>query len=210
MKNPLHYQLCEYDCGPTSILNGVSYLFEREAIPPVIIKQINHRCMDCCDANGECGKLGTSCEALKFLSTWLDRFGERGELNISSKFIGGRCVSLKEDRLLIQTLSAGGVAVVHVYLDQIGHYVLLTGAEDRKVRMFDPYFRMAPFSDTRIQIVHDHPFEYNRIIPFEVLECPKYEDYAMGPYETREAVLMLNVAKCSDTSVQQEMLSGVV
>ena len=26
MKNPLHYQLSEYDCGPTSLLNGISYL----------------------------------------------------------------------------------------------------------------------------------------------------------------------------------------
>lgn len=209
MKNPLHYQLCEYDCGPTSILNGVSYLFEREAIPPVIIKQINHRCMDCCDANGECGKLGTSCDALKFLSTWLDRFGKRGELNISSKFIGGHCVSLKEDRLLMKTLRKGGVAVVHVFLDQIGHYVLLTGTEGRSVRMFDPYFRMAPFADPRIQIIHDHPFEYNRIIPFEVLECPEYEDYAMGPDETREAVLMLDMAERSSAPAQEKMLSGV-
>ena len=34
MKNPLHYQLSDYDRGPTSMLNAVSYLFEREEIPP--------------------------------------------------------------------------------------------------------------------------------------------------------------------------------
>ena len=33
MKNPLHYQLTEYDCGPTSLLNAISFLFEREEIP---------------------------------------------------------------------------------------------------------------------------------------------------------------------------------
>ncbi len=32
MKNPLRYQMTEYDCGPTSMLNAVSYLFQREAI----------------------------------------------------------------------------------------------------------------------------------------------------------------------------------
>ena len=26
MKNPLHYQLSEYDCGPTSMLNAINYL----------------------------------------------------------------------------------------------------------------------------------------------------------------------------------------
>lgn len=31
MKNPLRYQMSEYDCGPTSMLNAISYLFEREA-----------------------------------------------------------------------------------------------------------------------------------------------------------------------------------
>ena len=40
MKNPLHYQLSEYDCGPTSMLNAVSYLFQREEVPPEIIRNI--------------------------------------------------------------------------------------------------------------------------------------------------------------------------
>ncbi len=32
MKNPLRYQLTEYDCGPASMLNAISYLFERKDI----------------------------------------------------------------------------------------------------------------------------------------------------------------------------------
>ena len=32
MKNPLRYQLSEYDCGPTSMLNALAFLFEREDI----------------------------------------------------------------------------------------------------------------------------------------------------------------------------------
>mgnify|MGYP000547423936 CR=1 FL=1 len=38
MKNPLHYQLSEYDCGPTSMMNAIAYLFEREEIPPEAIR----------------------------------------------------------------------------------------------------------------------------------------------------------------------------
>ena len=34
MKVPLRYQVTNYDCGPTSLLNGLSILFEREEIPP--------------------------------------------------------------------------------------------------------------------------------------------------------------------------------
>lgn len=29
MKNPLHYQFSEYDCGPTTMQNAISFLFER-------------------------------------------------------------------------------------------------------------------------------------------------------------------------------------
>ena len=39
-KNPLHYQLSEYDCGPTAMLDAISYLFPREEIPPEIIRNI--------------------------------------------------------------------------------------------------------------------------------------------------------------------------
>lgn len=38
MNNPLRYQMTEYDCGPTSMLNAVSYLFRRDEIPPEIIR----------------------------------------------------------------------------------------------------------------------------------------------------------------------------
>ena len=38
MKNPLHYQLSEYDCGPTAMLDAISYLFAREEILPEIIR----------------------------------------------------------------------------------------------------------------------------------------------------------------------------
>ena len=32
MKIPLRYQVSEYDCGPTSLLNALNYLFQREEI----------------------------------------------------------------------------------------------------------------------------------------------------------------------------------
>lgn len=42
MKNPLHYQLSEYDCGPTAMLDAISYLFDREEILPEIIRNVMH------------------------------------------------------------------------------------------------------------------------------------------------------------------------
>lgn len=47
MKNPLHYQFSEYDCGPTSMQNAISFLFEREEIPPEVLRNIMLYCLDC-------------------------------------------------------------------------------------------------------------------------------------------------------------------
>ena len=67
-KNPLHYQLSEYDCGPTAMLDAISYLFPREEIPPEIIRNIMLYCLDCYNMEGRPGKSGTSHMAMMFLS----------------------------------------------------------------------------------------------------------------------------------------------
>ena len=87
MNNPLRYQMTEYDCGPTSMLNAVSYLFQREEIPPEIVRSIMLYCLDCFGADGACGKCGTSCTAMMFLSNWINSFGQTGHLPISSQHL---------------------------------------------------------------------------------------------------------------------------
>ena len=82
MKNPLHYQRSEYDCGPTAMLNGISYLFEREEIPPEVIRNIMLYSLDCYNAEGIAGKCGTSGTAMMFLSNWLNGFGFLYPVNI--------------------------------------------------------------------------------------------------------------------------------
>ena len=52
MKNPLHYQFSEYDCGPTTMQNAISFLFEREEIPPEILRNIMLYCLDCYSSDG--------------------------------------------------------------------------------------------------------------------------------------------------------------
>ena len=56
MKSPLRYQFSEYDCGPTTMLNAVSYLFEREEIPPEIIRNVMLYSLDCYSKKGEPGR----------------------------------------------------------------------------------------------------------------------------------------------------------
>lgn len=78
MKNPLRYQLTEYDCGPASMLNAISYLFERKDIPPEVIRNIMLYCLDCHSKESVPGKRGTSRAAMAFLCNWLNEYGELG------------------------------------------------------------------------------------------------------------------------------------
>lgn len=190
MKNPLHYQLSEYDCGPTSMLNAMSYLFQREEIPPEIVRNIMLYCLDCYGADGASGKSGTSCMAMMFLSNWLNGFGQAGHLPISSRYLSGEAVHLRQDGSIWDALHRGGAAVVRLDLDG-WHYVLLTGIQGDAVFLFDPYY-LDTSPGEGIEMVSDHPGAYNRIVPIRYFERETRELYSLGPVESREAVLLFN------------------
>jgi len=191
MKNPLLYQRSEYDCGPTAMLNAISYLFDREEIPPELIRNIMLYCLDCYGADSVSGKSGTSCTAMMFLSNWLNGFGKVGRLPVSSQYLTGRDVYIDAQSFICDGLRRGGAVVVRLFFDE-WHYVLLTGWENDQVFLFDPYYRDTPFEQEEIRCVTDHPFAYNRIVPQSFFNREDLDIYALGPIDTREAVLLFN------------------
>ena len=203
MKIPLRYQITEYDCGPTSVLNGLSFLFEREEIPPEVVRNIMLYCLDGFGADGFPGKSGTSYTAMTFLSHWLNGFGETGRLSISSSYLSGAEVHFGPTSRLRDALREGGAAVVRLDLEG-WHYVLLTGiGDDEEVYLFDPYLPDGPLPED-VRIVEDHPTEYNRIVPAGVMVLEEKRPYAFGPVGTREAVLLFNArtAQTADNTVE--------
>lgn len=183
MKVPLRYQITEYDCGPTSLLNGLSYLFEREDIPPEVVRNIMLFCLDSYGADGFSGKSGTSHAAMQFLSHWLDGFGQTGRLPLSSVYLCGGEVDLRQNGRLRDALLRGGAAVVRVDLEG-WHYVLLTGIEGDKVYAFDPYEADGAAASAAAS--------YNRVLTAAELDRTEIRPYAFGPIEGREAVLLFN------------------
>jgi hypothetical protein len=191
MKIPLHYQLSNYDCGPTSMLNAIGFLFEREDVPPEVIRNIMLYSLDCYSTEGKPGRRGTSCSAMMFLSSWLNDFGKLDLLSISSEYLSGEQVFLGQQSRLSDALHRGGAAVVRLFYDE-WHYVLFTGEKDNHVYLFDPYYRTEPFPESDIQIVNDHPFEYNRIVPSHYFNSEEEQLYSFAAPDIREAVLLFN------------------
>jgi len=188
MKTPLSYQTTEYDCGPTTMLNAISYLFKREQIPPEVIKHIVLYCLDAYNGKGESGKSGTSGMAMMFLSNWLNQFGKVKKFPIHCEFLKSDEVFIGQNSKIVQGLQQGGAVVIRLW-----HYALLTGADDQSIYLFDPYYRRKPFRIPGVEILYDAPEKYNRKVAFGLLNSTGKGVYALGPWETREATILYNV-----------------
>lgn len=192
MKTPLHYQISEYDCGPTTMMNAMSYLFSREQIMPDVVRRIMLYSLDAYNAKGESGKSGTSRMAMMFLSSWLCEFGKACHFPIDCVYLSGKEVYLGRDSRLTDALRCCGAVIVRLNYGG-DHYVLLTGQEDEQISMFDPYYRKRPFVQKDIILLENEPFYRNRIVPVERLNNERKNGiYALGPTEGREAILLFN------------------
>ncbi|MBQ9031761.1 MAG: peptidase C39 [Parasporobacterium sp.] len=190
MKTPLRYQATEFDCGPTTMTNAIMYLFDREEIPPDLIRHIGQCTLDSFDDKGHCGRYGTSGASICYFGAWLNELRYAGLLPIQSYFTGGQEVFFGESSPLTKALQEGAAIVLHVYLHGAGHYVLVTGAEAEDYRVFDPYYSDAPVSSDGVIRVGDQPYSHNLLVSRDRLNDNSPGDYSMGSPESREALVM--------------------
>lgn len=191
MKNPLSYQSTEYDCGPTTLINAINFLFNREQISPEVIKTIMLYCLDGFNKKGEAGKSGTTAMAVAFLSNWLNQYGKIKKFPIYSEIVEPEAVYISRDSKIGECLQQGGVVVSRVMLG-CWHYVLLTGIDDEYVYLFDPYYRKNPFREDGVYIIKDAPTKWNRKVKHTILNSTGRKNYALGKIETRESLLVYN------------------
>ncbi len=198
MKNPLNYQSSEYDCGPVSLINGIRYLFDREAVFPDVIKFIMLYCMDTYNDAGEICKRGTSPAAMDYICNWLNHFSQVKEFPIHCEHITAEEVIITPDSKIMTALKDGGVVVLRLFLE-VSHYVLLTGIEDDRILLFDPYYEEESDPDfdeeyktDEIRFVYDLPKKANRSVSIKRLNRTGTDYYEMGDYPCREALLMFH------------------
>jgi len=139
MKIPLRYQISEYDCGPTALLNGVSYLFPRAEVPPEIIRSVTLYSLDCYGMDGAAGKAGTSRMAMMYLANWLEGFSRAAKFPLSCQYISGQAVHVGAHSYVNDAVARGGAAVVRLFYE-VEHYALITGASADRIYLFDPYY----------------------------------------------------------------------
>ena len=200
MKNLLNYQTSEYDCGPVSILNGIRYLFEREEIFPDLIKFIMLYCMDTYNEAGEFCKHGTSPAAMSYMTCWLNHFSERKNFPLRCEHYSGETVTLTRESPIWAALEKGGVVVLYLYLE-VGHYVLLTGIDNDRVLLFDPFYEEeddpdldAEYATDEITFISDQPKKANRSVALKRLNRTSKDYYEMGDLACREALVMFNTS----------------
>ena len=195
MKIPLRYQMSEYDCGPTALLNAVSYLFPRQEVPPEIVRSVMLYTLDCYGMDGAPCKAGTSRMAMMYLANWLEGFSRATQFPLTCQYLAGRAVHIGTHSHINDALVRGGVAVVRLFCE-VEHYALLTGTSKDHIYLFDPYYLAEAepeFVRAGIGVTCAHPHSYNRIVPFDCFNRETREIYALGAVENREAVVLFDV-----------------
>ncbi len=190
MKTPLSYQISEYDCGTTSILNAIRYLFKRGEIHPALIKGIELYTLDTYSESGCVGEKGTSPNALIFISNWINNEMNKFGLNIHTEIIEGKGASIDNNKFM-KCMERGGVAILRVW-DECQHYVLCTKVDEKCLYIFDPYFCEKDDFDDDIEVllISNKPFEYNRIVSKKRIKENGRETFAMVKDENQIMLLM--------------------
>jgi len=188
MKIPLRFQITSFDCGTVSLMNAISYLFEREEIPAELIKAISMYTLDCYDEKGNFGHCGTSRESITFVSNWINNFSKAKDLSIKCKKHEGEEVTLDKIK---KCIAKKGVVLVRLW-QKSEHYVLVTDIDDELVYLFDPFYLEENHYDNEpeVRMVFDKPFSHNRTVSIKRFISEATKDFAMGKINKREIVLI--------------------
>lgn len=188
MKVPLRFQVTEFDCGTVSLLNAFSYLYNREDIPALLVKQIHKYTLDCYDENSNLGNGGTSREAINKLTHWITNYANSNNFDVICKRLEGSSVSIDEMK---NCLNNNGVVFIRCWQTN-EHYVIITKIKNNKVYIFDPYYFDKTYydKDRQVKIVLNKPFTHNRIVSIRRVFSETHKDFSLGEIDKRECVLI--------------------
>lgn len=190
MKVPLRYQNTEYDCGTTSFINALAYLYDREDFPVELLKQIYRFTLDVKGPEGITGEGGTSKKHTELLSDWFVEYANKNsDFDISCKVLKGKDVTIENIK---EILDKNGVAIARCWQES-EHYVIITKIDDYFAYIFDPYYLDKDYyvGDEDIAMVFHEEFTHNRLVKIDRLFDESHKDYSLLE-ESRRSVILLN------------------
>lgn len=178
MKTPLIYQASLYDCGPTTLVNALRRLYEREELDPELLVEIYARTLDDSNEEGELGKFGTSHQAIRSVLRYFHTYGLGTGFPIDAAIIHGADVVMAPGHKAYDSIAAGAVGIARVWHAGHGHYILLSGVEEGRLLAFDPSAgpdtvnESTSLEDTRLTLA-------NRSLDPSILNAGGPSDYAL-------------------------------
>ena len=189
MKVPLRYQNTEYDCGTTSFVNALAYLYDREDVPVELLKAIYKFTLDVEGSDGIEGKGGTSRKNAELLTKYFVEYANNNkQFDIKCKILYGNDVTLEK---MENSLNDKGVIIARCWQDT-EHYVLITKIDDNFAYLFDPYYLKEDYyvGDKDVAIVLHETFTHNRIFNIERLFDESLKDFSLLEKSNRSIILM--------------------
>lgn len=192
------------------MLNGIRFLFDREEIPPEIVKFIMLYSMDTFNEHGQLCRHGTSAAAIHYISNWLNHFAQTRRFPLHCTYLCGEAVALVPGGPIWTALEQGAAVLLRVSLE-VWHYVLLTGVDGDRVLLFDPYYEEEDdpefdeeYRTDEIRFLYDCPKKANRSVLAERLNRTAIDYYQMGDVADREAVILRRTE--SDENAAEELI----
>ncbi|MBQ1387508.1 C39 family peptidase [Candidatus Saccharibacteria bacterium] len=189
MKVPLRYQNTEYDCGTTSFVNALAYLYDREDIPVELLKQIYRLTLDIKGPEGVSGEGGTSRKHAELLADYFVEYANKNNnFDIKCKILRGENVNIKNMR---ESLEKQGVVIASCWQES-EHYVLITKIDDYFAYIFDPYYLDKDYyvNDEDVTIVTHEDFTHNRLVKIERLFDKSRKDFSLLEGPNRSVILL--------------------
>jgi hypothetical protein len=189
MKIPLRYQNTEYDCGTTTFINALAYLYDREDIPVELLKAIHQLSLDVRDSKGVVGKGGTSAKHAELIAKFFsDYAAKHADFSVNCEILYGKDASANKIR---KALDEGGVAIARCW-QNTEHYVLITKISDDFVYLFDPYYLDKNFydKDDDVAMVFHEEFTHNRIVKISRVFDDSEKDYSLTNGDERAVIIL--------------------
>lgn len=189
MKSPLRYQLTEFECGSVSLLNCLSYLFEREEMPAELVRAVSIYSLDSYDERGRLD-LTSSRNVSYSVARWVTQIAKQKNIPLKCSYLKADMVTIYA---IVDCLKKGGCVSLRTYRDGEKHFVTVTAVDNEYIYLFDPYFKSSwDYKNSKdIQVIEDNPFAFNRRVKIDYFLSEKKQELTMGAIVAREAVMFM-------------------